>query len=83
MHHGHVAQQRHCGDLSQQVSAQQVNVELVLGEICTPDKDLGYQPVVLGVGGDEDGIVCCWDLLQLRESDGDTVQSIQIQTSVN
>lgn len=63
VHHGHVAQQRNGKDLSQQVSAQQVSVELVLGEIRAPDKDLGYQPVVLGVGRDEDGIVCCWDLL--------------------
>lgn len=78
MHHGHVAQQRNRKDLSQQVCAQQVSVELVLGEIRTPDKDLGYQPVVLGVGGDEDGIVCCWDLLQLCDRDADMVQSIHI-----
>lgn len=77
MHHGHVAQQRNGEDLSQQVSAQQVSVELVLGEIRAPDKDLGYKPVVLGVGRDEDGIVCCWDLLQLHKRDGDMAQSIQ------
>lgn len=79
MHHGDVAQQRNGEDLGQQVSAQQVSVELVLGEIRTPDKDLGCQPVVLGVGGDEDGIVCCWDLLQLQQTDGhmDMVQSVQ------
>lgn len=69
MHHGHVAQQRNREDLRQQVSAQQVSVELVLGELRTPDKDLGRQPVVLGVAGHKDGIVPRWDLLELRDRD--------------
>lgn len=83
MHHGHVAQQRNGEDLRQQVSAQQVSVELMFGELRTPDKDLGHQPVVLGVTGDEDGIVFCWDLLELHEKGDDVVQAIGLSVLVN
>lgn len=82
MHHGHVAQQRDREDLRQQVSAQQVSVELMFGELRAPDKDLGRQPVVLGVAGEEDGIVSCWDLLELHEKDDVVVIRLNVLTDV-
>lgn len=67
VHHGHVAQQRHSENLCQQMSAQQVTVELVLLEICASHKNLGRQPVVLRVGGGKYGVVHGWSLLQLQD----------------
>lgn len=67
MHHGHVAQQWHSESFSQQVSTQQVNVELMLAEICTSHKNLGHQPVVLRISGEKDWIVFGWSLLQLQD----------------
>ncbi len=67
MHHGHAVQQWHCKHFSQQMSAQQVSIELMLVEICTSHKNLGHQPVVLRIGGEKDGIVSCWSLFKLQE----------------
>lgn len=83
MHHGHVAQQRNREDLRQQVSAQQVSVELMFGELRAPDKDLGRQPVVLGVAGEEDGIVSCWDLLELHRKDDEVGQAMGLSVLTN
>lgn len=83
MHHGHVAQQGNREDLRQQVSAQQVSVELMFGELRATDKDLGRQPVVLGVAGEEDGIVSCWDLLELHEKGGKVAQAIGLSVLTN
>lgn len=83
MHHGHVAQQRNREDLRQQVSAQQVSVELVFGELRAPDKDLGRQPVVFGVAGEEDGIVSSWDLLELHEKSHEVGQAIRLSVLTN
>lgn len=57
VHHGQVAQQRYCKGLCQQVSAQQVNIELMILEICASHKRLCQQPVVVGISGKEDGIL--------------------------
>ena len=65
VHHGKVAQQGHSKHLAEEVGTQQVGVQLVLIKVSAPHEDLGQQPVVLWVSGEEDGVVLSWLLLQL------------------
>jgi hypothetical protein len=65
VHHGHVAQQCYSEHLSKEVSAQQVDVELVLLKVSAPHKDLGQEPVILRVSRKEDWVVFCRLLFQL------------------
>lgn len=63
MHHGDVAQQRHCKDLRQQVSPQQVTIEFMHVELGTSHKDLCQQPVVITIIRKEDWVSspgCCF-----------------------